>query len=98
MKPSREADETGGSKRLSSSATFQPDQSVELTAEEKMDLITSARSIDSLLKWANYFVRADVGLLCTTCGTVLQYDYSGEGECFSDSAMPDSFRHEPPNF
>lgn len=81
-----------GSKRVLASITTAPEDPVELTPEEKLDLITSARSIDSLLRWAHYFVRSDFGILCTTCGTVLQYDFNN-GHYFTDSAMPDSFRH-----
>lgn len=80
------------SKRLSSLVTSPPEHPVELTPEEKLDLITSARSIESLLKWAHYFVRSDFGILCSACGTILQYNYN-DGDCFSDTAMPDSFRH-----
>lgn len=68
-----------------------PIDSTQLTFEEKLDLISSARSVESMLKWAHYFIKSDAGIVCTTCGTMLQYDYT-IGECFNDTVMPDSFR------
>lgn len=69
-----------------------PVDSTQITFEEKLELISSARSIDGMLKWTHYLVKTDAGIVCTTCGTMLQYDFK-IGECFTDIVMPDTFQH-----
>lgn len=81
-----------GFKKVNTAPLLPTADSKELTFEEKLDLITASRSIDNLLKWAHFFVKSEYGILCSVCGTVLQYDYNN-GENFTESAMPDSFRH-----
>ena len=82
---------TGTVSIVTASTTASPEPK-ELTPDEKLDLITSARSIEGLRKWAGYFERSELGILCTVCVTVLSYDFT-IGESFNDSTMPDSFRH-----
>lgn len=64
----------------------------DLTTEERNELLLSSRSIDRLLKWSGSFSRGKDGLYCNYCGTTLCYDYN-LGESFSDSILPDNFRH-----
>lgn len=40
-----------------------PIDSTQLTFEEKLDLISSARSVESMLKWAHYFIKSDAGIV-----------------------------------
>lgn len=66
--------------------------SAELTEEEKFDLISNARSISRIVKWSDCLVRGENGLLCTSCGVTIFYDFS-VGEDFIEDALPRQFRH-----
>lgn len=63
-----------------------------LTEEEKFDLISNARSVSRIVKWSDCLVRSENGLLCTSCGVTIFYDFS-VGEDFIEDALPRQFRH-----
>ena len=60
--------------------------------DEKLLLVTHARSITSILKYLDNWCLAEDGLKCVPCGIVVKYDHFSEGTDFDkDDMIPQSF-------
>ncbi len=60
--------------------------------DEKILLITHARSLTSILKYLDNWTLSEDGLKCVPCGIVVQYDHFSDGTDFDkDDIIPQSF-------
>lgn len=57
----------GGGKSKSTPITSTSSNLVEVSPEEKLYLVTSSRSVENMPKWAHYFARTEMGVLCIPC-------------------------------
>ena len=60
--------------------------------DEKLLLVTHARSFTSILKYLDNWTLSEDGLKCVPCGIVVKYDHFSEGTDFDkDDIIPQSF-------
>lgn len=64
----------------------------DFTNEERQILLKSARSVETLIKCGETLERCDEGLKCTTCQTLLKFNFEN-GDNFEEENMPVTFRH-----
>ena len=62
------------------------------TSEEREILMKSARSVDTLIKWAETLERCNEGIKCTMCQSVFKFNFEN-GDDFEENNMPITFRH-----